>query len=134
MARDMFLLGHRVRYFTSPVCLLWMVPAALLTEIPAALRLNSFELVGRHPLMFAASALAGGFVNLTSFLLVKRTSSMTLKTMTMARNGGTAAATSEGSLGEVVSWMAKVPLRTPTPSCARVALVRAGDCLRSAHG
>ena len=41
-----------------------------------------------HPAVFAASALAGAFVNLTSFLLVKRASSMTLKALTMARNGG----------------------------------------------
>ncbi len=75
-------------YFTSPVCLLWMLPAALATEVPTALRSNSFALVGAHPFMFAASGFSGFFVNVTSFLLVKRTSSMTLKTMTMARNGG----------------------------------------------
>ena len=74
-------------YYTSPVCLLWMVPAALATEFPLALKRKSFLLMLKHPLMFAASGLAGLFVNFTSFLVVKRTSSMTLKMMTMARNG-----------------------------------------------
>jgi len=75
-------------YYTSPVCLLWMVPAALATEMPLALHRNSFKLILKHPLMFMLSGFSGFFVNITSFLLVKRTSSMTLKTMTMTRNGG----------------------------------------------
>ena len=105
-----------------------MLPAALLTELPAAIRNDSFALMTMHPWMvsgahctaartlrpsprlpssttlhhhppppplplppppqFVASGFSGFFVNITSFLLVKRTSSMTLKTMTMARNGG----------------------------------------------
>jgi len=75
-------------YYTSPMCILWMIPAALITEMPVAYRANSFALVKLHPMMFLASGLSGFFVNVTSFLLVKRTSSMTLKTMTMTRNGG----------------------------------------------
>lgn len=75
-------------YYTAPVCLLWMVPAALITELPNALKHESFELMARYPMMFLASGFSGFFVNVTSFLLVKRTSSMSLKTMTMARNGG----------------------------------------------
>ena len=75
-------------YYISPICLMWMVPAALLTELPTAYRTDSLRLVTEHPFIFCASAIAGCFVNLTSFLLVKRTSSMTLKTLTMARNGG----------------------------------------------
>ena len=46
-------------YFISPICLLWMVPAALLTEIPTALRTNSLALPFSHPLIFIASGLAG---------------------------------------------------------------------------
>jgi len=75
-------------YFISPICVLWMVPAAIFTELPGAFRANSFALMRVYPLMFCASGLSGCFVNLTSFLLVRRTSSMTLKTLTMARNGG----------------------------------------------
>lgn len=76
------------QYFTAPICILWMIPAAMLTELPQAIRSNSFALITVHPLAFAASGVSGCLVNLTSFLLVRRTSSMTLKTMTMARNGG----------------------------------------------
>ena len=75
-------------YYTAPVCLLWMIPAALVTELPGAMRHRSFLIMRRHPAMFLASGFSGFFVNITSFLLVKRTSSMSLKTMTMARNGG----------------------------------------------
>lgn len=75
-------------YLTSPMCLLWMLPAAMLTELPTAIRVGSFGLVHEYPITFAASAIAGATVNLTSFLLVKRTSSMTVKALTMARNGG----------------------------------------------
>ncbi len=75
-------------YFISPICVLWMVPAAIFTELPGALRANSLALMRVYPLTFCASGLSGCFVNLTSFLLVRRTSSMTLKTLTMARNGG----------------------------------------------
>jgi len=75
-------------YYTSPVCLLWMVPAALITEVPRIVSHNSLALVPKHPMMFVASGFSGFFVNMTSFLLVKRTSSMTLKALTMARNGG----------------------------------------------
>ena len=75
-------------YFISPICVMWMLPAAILTELPAVLRTNSIALFREYPLTFCASGLSGLFVNLTSFLLVRRTSSMTLKTLTMARNGG----------------------------------------------
>lgn len=65
-----------------------MVPAALLTELPTAFRSNSLRLFAEHPALFIASGIAGAGVNFTSFLLVKRLSAMTLKTLTMARNGG----------------------------------------------
>ena len=74
-------------YYVSPICLMWMLPVALMHEVPTALRRESFLIVLSHPMLFLASGFSGFFVNLTSFLLVKRTSSMTLKTMTMSRNG-----------------------------------------------
>jgi hypothetical protein len=70
-------------YYISPICVAWMFPAALLTELPTAMRTGSLHLVSRHPAIFIASGISGAFVNLTSYLLVKRTSSMTLKTLTM---------------------------------------------------
>ena len=56
--------------------------------MPRLVSHNSIAIVHEHPMMFLASGFSGFFVNVTSFLLVKRTSSMTLKAMTMARNGG----------------------------------------------
>ena len=74
-------------YFISPICILWMVPFVLL-ELPVALRHDSFSIVTDHPLLFIGAGFSGFFVNITSFLLVKRTSSMTFKLLTMMRNGG----------------------------------------------
>ena len=75
-------------YLISPICIMWMVLPALVLEVPSALHNDSFSLVSRYPLTFIASGFSGCFVNLTSFLFVRRTSSMTLKILTMARNGG----------------------------------------------
>ena len=49
---------------------------------------QSFLIISHHPLLFIGAGLSGFFVNITSFLLVKRTSSMTFKLLTMMRNGG----------------------------------------------
>jgi len=91
-------------YYISPICVAWMFPAALLTELPTAMRTGSLHLVSRHPAIFIASGISGAFVNLTSYLLVKRTSSMTLKTLTMARNGGLVIV-SALIMGETITWL-----------------------------
>ena len=49
---------------------------------------QSFLIISHHPLLFIGAGFSGFFVNITSFLLVKRTSSMTFKLLTMMRNGG----------------------------------------------
>mmetsp|Transcript_34511 Transcript_34511/g.87567 ORF Transcript_34511/g.87567 Transcript_34511/m.87567 type:complete len:175 (+) Transcript_34511:17-541(+) len=74
-------------YFISPLCVVWMVPFILL-ELPVALKHDSFSIATDHPLLFIGAGCSGFFVNITSFLLVKRTSSMTFKLLTMMRNGG----------------------------------------------
>ena len=74
-------------YYTSPVTCLWLA-AALMFELPAIRREQGFRIAYAHPVMFIASGVSGFFVNITGSLLVKRTSSMTLKTMTMTRNAG----------------------------------------------
>ncbi|KAL1504224.1 hypothetical protein AB1Y20_010633 [Prymnesium parvum] len=72
-------------YYTSPICVLWL-GAALLFEVPTAYREGKLGLALVHPGMFLGSCLAGFLVNIAGSLLTKRTSAMTLKTMTMARN------------------------------------------------
>merc|ERR1719201_1370854 len=74
-------------YYMSPMCILWMVPFVLL-ELPVAYHRQSFLIISHHPLLFIGAGFSGFFVNITSFLLVKRTSSMTFKLLTMMRNGG----------------------------------------------
>ena len=75
-------------WYTSPYTIAWLLALALLTEARTIYQRGSIRLVWLHPAMFAGAALAGAAVNLTSFLLVKRTSSMTVKVLTMVRNAG----------------------------------------------
>ena len=48
---------------------------------------QSFLIISHHPLLFIGAGLSGFFVNITSFLLVKRTSSMTFKLVVGRRRG-----------------------------------------------
>lgn len=48
----------------------------------------SYQILLDNPVLLLVSAFSGFFVNLGSYLLVKRTSGITLKLITMARNGG----------------------------------------------
>ncbi len=75
-------------YYISPMCLVLMLPFALVLEMPTVIRRGSFHILVEHPTMTFASAFSGLFVNVTSYLLVRRTSSTTLKLLTMVRNGG----------------------------------------------
>ena len=113
-------------YFISPICVLWMVPAALLTELPTALRAQSMHLAVDHPFIFLASGIAGACVNLTSFLLVKRTSSMTLKTLTMARNGGLVMV-SALAFGETITSLEAIGYTGLLACFAIYTLVKAGE-------
>eukprot|EP00966_Prymnesium_polylepis_P231805 5362793-Prymnesium_polylepis.1 len=36
-------------YYSAPICLAWMLPAAMLHELPTAISHGSFALVARHP-------------------------------------------------------------------------------------
>ena len=72
----------------STVCLLFMLPVGLVVEAPVMLRAGSALLVSRHPMLFLVSGAAGAAVNYSSFLVVKHTSAVTLKALTMTRNAG----------------------------------------------
>ena len=74
-------------YYTSPITLGWM-GLALFTELPDVWRTSAHAIVGSHPVLFCVAGLSGFLINLSGFLLVKRTSGMTLKILTMSRNGG----------------------------------------------
>ena len=74
-------------YYTSPITLGWM-GLAVFTELPDVWRTSAHAIVGSHPVLFCVAGLSGFVINLSGFLLVKRTSGMTLKILTMSRNGG----------------------------------------------
>ena len=75
-------------YYMAPICTFWMWGLALALEVPHALSTGAFALVPRHARLFALAAALGFAVNLASFLVIKRTSSMMLKLMGTARNAG----------------------------------------------
>ena len=72
-------------WYTTPFTLGWLGVLVLCTR-PRPSSRGSLRLVALHPALFAGAAFAGAFVQLTSF--VKRTSSMTVKVLTMVRGAG----------------------------------------------
>lgn len=75
-------------YYMAPICTFWMWGGGLVFEVPTALREGAFARVAAHAGTFAAAAVLGFAVNLASFLVIKRTSSVMLKVMGTARNAG----------------------------------------------
>lgn len=58
----------------------------MLLELPSMLRNNAWEQVAAHPCLFLAAGTLGVGVHFLSFLVVRITSSVTLKTLGTARN------------------------------------------------
>ena len=58
--------------WVSPMCLLFMAPVAVFKELPAAHAAGSIQILYDYPWLFIASGFSGFFVNIASFLLVKR--------------------------------------------------------------
>ena len=76
-------------YWMSPICTLWMWGLSAFIELPAALRDDAFTpLMDQHAGTVLLAATLGFAVNLASFLVIKRTSSTTLKLLGTARNAG----------------------------------------------
>ena len=75
-------------YYMAPICTCWMWGLAAIIELPTARREGAFALVPLHARGFAMAALLGFLVNVASFLVIKRTSSVMLKLMGTARNAG----------------------------------------------
>jgi len=75
-------------YYMAPICSFWMFGLATFIEMPGAFREGKFALVSEHPQLFALSFALGFLVNVASFLVIKRTSSIMLKLMGTARNAG----------------------------------------------
>ena len=57
-------------------------------ELPRLVREGKFGLIAEHPDLFALSFVLGFVVNVASFLVIKRTSSLMLKLLGTARNAG----------------------------------------------
>ena len=76
-------------YYMAPICTLWMWGLACIIEVPFAVRTGAFpRLFEKHSPTVALAAVLGFAVNVASFLVIKRTSSTTLKLMGTVRNAG----------------------------------------------
>ena len=77
-------------YYMAPICSFWMFGLAALLEMPSAVSTGKFALPAEHAGLFFLSFSLGFLVNVASFLVIKRTSSVMLKLLGTARNAGLA--------------------------------------------
>jgi len=75
-------------YYMAPICAGWMFGLAAVLEVPRALEKNAFSLVAPNAAAFATAVVLGFAVNIASFLVIQRTSSVMLKLLGTARNAG----------------------------------------------
>ena len=75
-------------YYMAPICTFWMWGLAAVLELPAVLSRGHLALLPQHAPTFALAMVLGFAVNVASFLVIKRTSSVMLKLMGTARNAG----------------------------------------------
>lgn len=75
-------------YLMSPICALWMWGLALFIEVPRLVSSGDMAKVSAHAHLFALAAALGFLVNVASFLVIKRTSSVMVKLLGTARNSG----------------------------------------------
>jgi len=75
-------------YLMAPICAFWMWGVALFVEVPTARARGDLAIVLGNPAVFCVAALLGFAVNVASFLVIKRTSSVMIKLLGTARNAG----------------------------------------------
>ena len=75
-------------YLMAPICTLWMWGLACFLEVPRVIASGDFGKVRDHLGVFVFAALLGFAVNVASFLVIKRTSSVMVKLLGTARNAG----------------------------------------------
>ena len=75
-------------YLMAPICALWMWGLACFLEVPRVMAKGDFQRIQDHFPIFCFAALLGFAVNVASFLVIKRTSSVMVKLLGTARNAG----------------------------------------------
>ena len=75
-------------YLMAPICAAWMWGLALFLEVPKLRASGDFAKVAENGDVFLIAALLGFAVNVASFLVIKRTSSVMVKLLGTARNAG----------------------------------------------
>ncbi|MEW5304527.1 MAG: hypothetical protein WDW38_011162 [Sanguina aurantia] len=74
--------------YIGSACSGWLMLLAALSEWPHLIQSSSYLLLLRHPLEFAAAAVAGFGVNTLAILVIKVTSSLTLKVLGTVKDVG----------------------------------------------
>ncbi|KAH8088664.1 hypothetical protein JL720_6614 [Aureococcus anophagefferens] len=75
-------------YLMAPICAAWMWGLALFLEVPKLRASGDFAKITENGDVFLIAALLGFAVNVASFLVIKRTSSVMVKLLGTARNAG----------------------------------------------
>ena len=75
-------------YLMAPICAAWMWGLALFLEVPKLRASGDLAKVAENGDVFLIAALLGFAVNVASFLVIKRTSSVMVKLLGTARNAG----------------------------------------------
>mmetsp|Transcript_10797 Transcript_10797/g.32191 ORF Transcript_10797/g.32191 Transcript_10797/m.32191 type:complete len:251 (+) Transcript_10797:1-753(+) len=75
-------------WLMAPICCLWMWGLACFVEVPRLLDSGDLAKVSENRGTFAFAACLGFAVNVASFLVIKRTSSVMVKLLGTARNAG----------------------------------------------
>ena len=75
-------------YYMSPATVLWMGAAILLTEVQQMGTESAWKIAAAAPWTFIGAGVLGFCVNTMSFLVIQATSSVTLKSLAVARTAG----------------------------------------------
>jgi hypothetical protein len=75
-------------HLVTPMCTLWLFLFSLVHEIPLAIEEDAQSIVRGNWSAFGASMMLAVAVNTSSFMVIKQTSSITLKMLGNARNSG----------------------------------------------
>mmetsp|Transcript_15323 Transcript_15323/g.47460 ORF Transcript_15323/g.47460 Transcript_15323/m.47460 type:complete len:333 (+) Transcript_15323:304-1302(+) len=75
-------------YLMAPVCTAWMWGLAMFIEVPRLLERGDQRVLAERWYVFLGAAVLGFAVNVASFLVIKRTSSVMVKILGTARNAG----------------------------------------------
>ena len=70
----------------APACSLWLALGVIFVEWRTMIAENAFQLVIEKPFIYASAAAMGFMVNLTAYMVIQTSSSLTLKVLGTVKN------------------------------------------------